>query len=266
MSNLALYQAFFRLKVKAMVEYRSAFFWSGLSLGASYAAEFVVLWIVIDQFQTINGWLSYEVLLLYALNLLTYSIAGSFISSPCNHLPSMVQSGSFDEVLTKPMNPLLYLIGYRFAYQYASHIIVSIVILVLCFNRLELTLTWVSVLNLILVVAGGALIQAAAFLFTTVPVFWLIQNQGLGGFIHDLRGFIRYPISIYKTGIQVILTLVIPYAFVNFYPAQYFLGKTDFLIFHPIFQFLTPVVGLALIVGAYWFWTVGVKHYKSTGS
>lgn len=266
MSNLALYQAFVRLKMKTMVEYRSAFFWSSLSLGASYVAEFVVLWIVIHQFQAINGWTAYEVLMLYGLNLLSYSIAGSFISSPCNHLPNMVQTGSFDEVLTKPMNPLLYLICYRFAYQYTIHILVAVFVLVLSFTQLGLSITWMSALFMIIVVAGGTLIQAATFLFTTVPVFWLVQNQGISGFIHDLRGFIRYPISIYKSSIQIVLTLVLPYAFVNFYPAQYFLDKSEFLMFHPVFQYLTPIVGLILIIGAYQFWKLGIRHYKSTGS
>ena len=31
---------------------------------------------------------------------------------------------------------------------------------------------------------------------------------------------------------QIILTLIIPYAFINFYPAQYFLGKQDFIMFN----------------------------------
>ncbi|GAA3404457.1 ABC transporter permease [Paenibacillus hodogayensis] len=263
---MALYAAFVRLKMKAMLEYRGAFFLQGICQAASYMAEFVVLWIVISQFQTINGWLPYEVLFLYALNLLSYSIAGSFVYSTAFQLPSMVQSGSFDEVLTKPMNPLLYMIGHRFAYQYASHIAVSIFILVLCYQRLDLTFTWVSACYLVLVVAGGAMIQASAFLYTSVPVFWMVQNQAISGFVFDLRGFIRYPISIYHAGVQVVLTLVLPYAFVNFYPAQYFLGKSDFLFFHPVFQYLTPVVGLVLLIGAYGFWQLGIRHYKSTGS
>jgi ABC-2 type transport system permease protein len=263
---VALYRSFVRLKIKAMVEYRGAFFLGGFSQAASYIAEFVVLWVMITRFQSMNGWMAQEVMVLYALNLISYAIAGSFLYSTCTGLASMVQSGNFDEVLTKPMNPLVYLICHKFLYQYASHILVASCILTLCFVQLGLTVTVGSLLFLLFVILGAAMIQAAAFLFTAVPVFWLVQNQAISGFAGDLRGFIRYPISIYKPGVQIFLTLLIPYAFINFYPAQYFLKKSDFLMFHPMFQYLTPFVGIVLLVGAYQFWKLGLRHYKSTGS
>ncbi|KAB2846375.1 MAG: ABC transporter permease, partial [Ignavibacterium sp.] len=114
---------------------------------------------------------------------------------------------------------------------------------------------------------SGALIQGAAFIFTSVPSFWLVQSNSLMDiFIWDLKSFIRYPISAYHRIIQVILTLIIPYAFINFYPAQYFLNKNDFLMFHPVFQYLSPLVGVLLFIFAYRFWNTGINHYKSTGS
>jgi ABC-2 type transport system permease protein len=59
---------------------------------------------------------------------------------------------------------------------------------------------------------------------------------------------------------------VLPYAFINFYPAQFILGKEDYLGFPPVLVYLTPAVGIILFVVAYQFWRVGLNHYKSTGS
>ncbi|RJE86181.1 hypothetical protein D3P07_19060 [Paenibacillus sp. 1011MAR3C5] len=95
----------------------------------------------------------------------------------------------------------------------------------------------------------------------------MVRNTSLAQlFLHDFKDFIRYPVSIYPASIQIVLTLVVPYAFINFYPAQYFLNKQDFLLFHPVFQYLTLAVGAVLFTGAILLWRWGINHYHSTGS
>lgn len=82
----------------------------------------------------------------------------------------------------------------------------------------------------------------------------------------SMSNFINYPITIFNKAIQVVLTLILPYAFINFFPAQFLLGKNDFSIFSPIFQFLSPVVAAVLFFLAYKFWNFSINHYESTGS
>ncbi|MEO1088650.1 MAG: ABC-2 family transporter protein, partial [Acidobacteriota bacterium] len=84
--------------------------------------------------------------------------------------------------------------------------------------------------------------------------------------VHGVRSFIVYPISIYDNWIQVLLTLVLPFAFVSFFPAEHFLGKPESSIFPAVFQFGTPLVGLIFFLLAYRLWSSGVDGYQSTGS
>jgi ABC-2 type transport system permease protein len=65
--------------------------------------------------------------------------------------------------------------------------------------------------------------------------------------------------------VQVILTFILPYGFINFYPAQLFLGKDDYL-FHPSLPYATLPVGLGLFSLAYRFWRYGINRYQGTGS
>ena len=39
------------------------------------------------------------------------------------------------------------------------------------------------------------------------------------------QDFTRYPISIYTRGVRIVLTFVLPFAFMNYFPATYFLQK-----------------------------------------
>lgn len=246
---------------------RISFLWGTLIAEISYTADYVMIWVLIDRFKNIGGWGPYEVMLLYALNIITYSFAGFLLYHPSSRLPRLIANGDFDEVLTKPLNPSLYLISKEFNPGYVFHIALAVIVMTICFNNLGIVLTPLNFLFLIVIIMSGALIQGAAFIFTSVPSFWLIRNNSIRSILmYDMKEFIRYPISIYGKFLQILLTVFLPYAFINFYPAQYFLGKNDFLMFHPVFQYLSPVVGIILFLVAYKFWTIALKHYQSTGS
>lgn len=262
-----LYLEFIKLKFMGIAEYRKAFILGGIAQFASYGAEFMLIWVLIDRFESINGWGTYEVLLLYALNLASYAMAAFFLFMPCIQLPNLIKNGVFDEVLTKPLNSFLYLVCREVNPAYYSHLLVSFVVMGICFDKLNISFSWGNLLFLVATLIGGALIQASGLIFTAVPSFWIVETQWLQSLaFFELRNFIKYPISVYNKLIQVVLTFVFPYAFINFFPVQYFLQKNDFMMFHPVFQYLCPVVGFVLIMLAMKFWKFGIKHYASTGS
>ncbi|MEA4824746.1 MAG: ABC-2 family transporter protein [Clostridiaceae bacterium] len=266
MNYFGLYMDFVRIRLRTMVEYRAETIWTGVAQAAGYLAEFAVLWVMIDRFGTIGAWNPYEIMLLYALNLFAYALAGSFFYRTSNRLPGYVRTGSLDEVLTKPTNPLLYLTCSGFLYGYFSHMIVSVIVLVICFTGLGIVLTAAKLGFLILTLIGGALIYSAVFLFVAVPSFWIVKTDAIGALLWSGRSFVQYPVSIYNKAIQIVLTVILPYAFINFYPAQFLLSKNDFMMFHPVFQFLSPAVGALLFFLAYRFWISGIKHYNGSGS
>lgn len=267
MYYLPLYLELIKLRAQSIVHHRAASLLFAFAQVASYGAEFLLIWVLVSQFHAIGEWGPYEVMFLYALNLFSYGLAGAFLYYPCAALSMLIQSGEFDATLTKPLNSLPHMVFKYFSIGYYSYFSVAGTVLFICIIKLEIVITPLTILFLIMTLAGGALIQGAALIFTSVPSFWLIRNTGLQGILmYDLKGFIRYPISIYSKALQVFLTLIVPYAFINFYPAQYFLKKNDFLMFHPVFQFLTPLVGIVLFLAAHKFWNIGVNHYQSTGS
>jgi len=266
MQYLSLYLEFIKINLYSMIQYRVAYLTSTLAQALDYGVSFILIWVMIYRFGTLNGWLPYEVMFLYALSLCSYAIAGFFLFITMSNLSGMIQTGEFDEVLTKPMNPLLYLASRNFSPGYVSHIALSVAIMAVCLVNLEIKITPLKIAFLCLCILGAALIQGAAFLFTSVPSFWITQNRLKEILFHQLRSFIEYPISLYNKFVQVTLTLVIPYAFINFYPAQFFLGKQDFLMFNQSLQYLTPLIGLILFILAYKFWNFGLRHYKSTGT
>ncbi|HEV8020045.1 MAG TPA: ABC-2 family transporter protein, partial [Candidatus Lustribacter sp.] len=81
------------------------------------------------------------------------------------------------------------------------------------------------------------------------------------------QDFTRYPISIYGRGVQVVMAFILPFAFMNYFPATFFLQKSDAgLHLNPAIGLLTPAIGLVWYGAAYLFWRFGLKHYQGTGS
>ena len=74
--------------------------------------------------------------------------------------------------------------------------------------------------------------------------------------------FSRYPITIFSPLVRFILTFVLPFAWVAFYPATYFIGSEEFRGIAG----LTPLVGIAVFALGYFIWSRGVRNYASTGS
>ncbi|ODP30359.1 hypothetical protein PTI45_00220 [Paenibacillus nuruki] len=267
MQYVSLYFEFIKIQIVGIFQFKKAFTLGLIAQLASYGAEFFLLWIVIDRFNEINGWYSYEVLLLYAMNLCSYALASFFLASPSFRLSQMIKDGTFDEILTKPLNNFLYLICREFNSGYLSHLILSLVAMFIALANLNVSLNFFQTLFFIIVILSGSLIQGAALILISIPSFWVVENSMLKDVLFfQAKNFIRYPISIYPGIIQILLTFVIPYAFINFFPVQYFIQKNDFTFFSPVFQFLSPLVGVVLFILAYILWRIGINNYKSTGS
>lgn len=258
-----LFWHFIRLRMRERMEYRGAFLIGLLAQGLAYVAEFTVIWVLVNRFGTLGGWGWEEVAFLYALNLMSYAIGAAFTYSQ-TELEGMVQKGTFDNLLTRPINPYLNLAAQQFNVGYLGHIIVSGAILVWALGNLHVAWSWSNVMFLSLALMGASLIQAAVLTLLGAWSFSFVRATFLFGFAGTLRTFVTYPITIYSATIQVMLTVVIPFAFVNFYPAAVLLDQEGHL-FPGWIGWLTPLVGISLFLVAYRVWMRGVNRYSSAG-
>lgn len=266
MEYFCLYFDFVKIKLRSIVEYPGAFWADTIAKMMGWAAFAIIAYLMVFRFENVLSWSTYEVLFLYSINSTSYSLAGFFMYHAFMGLSNHIQNGTFDEMLTKPLNPFMYLCFKSFSTGYIANIIVTIIALIICISKLDFIVTFSTIFYLIIVLFGGALIHSGMFIFFNVPAFWIVKSESLSRFRSSLNEFIHFPISIYDKWIQVMLTFVFPLAFINFYPAQYFLSKNDFLGFSPVFMYLTPIVGIILFALGYMFFFLGIRNYKSTGS
>jgi ABC-2 type transport system permease protein len=264
--NIGIYSGFAKTSFRSMAIYRSAY-WLGLvAQWLNYGVTFITLFIVVENFNALAGWKSEEVLFLYAMNLLSYALAALFFFGPCTGLSGKVRTGEFDIALTKPVSPLVHEMLNGFNPAYASHITLSVAVMVLAVRRLHLVCNPPVVLTLLGMLFGAALVQAAFLVFTSAWAFFFVKGNPFMSILWSFKSFIKYPITIYPAAVQVLLTFVLPVAFMNFYPSTVLLNKTEGMLFPPPLGYLTPLVGITVFVLSVIFWNFALSRYQSTGT
>lgn len=258
--------------------YIAVFLISKLEYGVYYLMDFVInvvfsfisllmVWILLDKFGAIRGWNFNQILFLYNINYFSFAFSAMFVWNPARELGNMVWEGSFDGVLVKPLDPFVHLVIRQFSHGHLVQVFFGIGVFIYCLPKLLIAWTVAKFLWFIIVIMGAIMIHSAVMIMAGAVSFWFVKSNAiLDVILQGLRNFQNYPVNIYSKWVQVVLTFVIPYAFVNFYPAQFFLGKTDEYLFHPAFQFLTPAVGLVGLVIAWLVWHRGLRKYEGTGS
>ena len=97
--------------------------------------------------------------------------------------------------------------------------------------------------------------------------FWTSDaSEVANAFTYGGNTVMQYPLTIFPGEVVTGLTLLVPLAFVNWYPSLYILDRPDPFGFPAWLQFASPIVAVLLGTLALLAWRTGVRHYASTGS
>ena len=100
-----------------------------------------------------------------------------------------------------------------------------------------------------------------ALTVTMFVAFWITDSLPVTHAVFQTHEFARYPLTIYSSWIRVLLTWIIPYGMVSFYPASELTGHNPGLM-----AWVPPMMALALLTVGYRLWVFGLRHYSGTGS
>ena len=266
METLKIYATLALLSVRARMEYKLSFLLFLVAIFFFYLAQLGLLIVVLARFKEIHGWTAGEIAFLFGLLTFSQGFTTLFFNALVNFDQMLIQ-GEFDRALVRPLSPLGQVIFSRFEASTVAHFLLGTAALYFGAKYSGIHWSLKKDLFLPLVIAGGVMIQSATRLSVSAVAFWTLRNSSLVHIVvFSSKEFILYPVSIYNHGVQFFLTFLFPIAFVNFYPAQYFLDKTGENLFHPALQMATPLVGAILFALSMYVWKRGIDHYQSSGS
>jgi len=263
---LAAYKQYWRINLLTMIEYRANFFmWFGFTL-VYHGTAIGALYFTLRQFPSMNGWDFKQMAFLYALWMLAHEFHNTFFFTVVS-VPEYVREGRFDRFLVRPLDTLFQTLTVP-QQIWPDGLVLAIAFFVFATRYVGVSADVVFVLFVPLVVIGGALVELGISLAVATVSFWFVRVDTLRWVVMSLeQEFTRYPISIYTRSVRFVLAFVLPFAFMNYFPATFFLHKTETgLALSPQVGLLTPLVGLSWLAVSYAFWRVGLQHYQGTGS
>lgn len=256
-----------KMSILARLQYRVDSIVATLAVFLREATGIVVIYLALIKFDHMNGWNVNEMLFLFSLLFVTYSII-VVLFADLRDFSCMIREGRFDRLVVRPRGLLCQLISNNADIIAAlGHGMLGIILFLVSADRVGIQWNLKTAGYYFSTIIGGVLIQGGMFIIFSALSFYFVETNSIREiFYWNMRKFAGYPISIYNKLIQGIMIYVVPFAFVNYFPAQYLLRKPDMEEYPAVYMYIAPLVGIVVYLAAYVFWRVSIRHYKSTGN
>ncbi len=257
-----IFGAYFGQFVKMRLAYRMDFLVDTLAVSFSMAIQLTVLSVLFSKIRALDGWSFEQVLFIYGFSLLPLGLFNLISVNFYGFSDKYIIGGKFDRVLLRPVNTLVQVMFESFNVSGLNEIILGTAVMIYAGMKLNFAFGVGDFLALLVLVPSAALVYTGVFLAITSVSFWHEDRMGLAPPVYNIIRFSRYPLTIYSLPVRVFLTFVLPFAWVAFYPATWFIGGGQL----PLVALLTVPVGVVVFSGAVWMWHRGAANYASTGS
>ncbi|MBI3973616.1 MAG: ABC-2 family transporter protein [Chloroflexi bacterium] len=264
--HAGLYRRLIGAQIRSQMQYKVSFVLRMLGSFAGNLIDFGAIAVLFNRIPALAGWSLPEVALLYGLSAVAFSIAELFAAA-LDNFAEYVESGSFDRVLTRPIGALFQVITEDFALRRLGRLSQGVLVFVVALGLLDVDWTWDKGLIMAVAIGSGAVIFFSIFVLGAAYCFWTIQGREAANIFTYGGDFMSsYPLDIYHGWLRRFVTFVLPLAFISYYPALYVLGRPDPLGLPGWVRLLSPLAALGMALLAWAGWTIGVRHYQSTGS
>ncbi len=252
-----LVSQFFKVMMQSKVDFimgLAGFFFTQI-LGLTF------LLLVFRQIPHLNGWSFEQLVFIYGLAQIPRGIDHLLTDNIWLVAYRYVINGDFDRYMLRPMNVLFQVISEKLQPDAIGELAVGIVLMVRALILGVVSMDGVKVIMFLVSMIAGAVIYTAIKLFFASLAFWVKQSGPFLQLAYEMADFAKYPIEIYNRLIRFILTWVIPFAFVAYLPALYFMDKGPFYMI-----FIECAIALVLWVIAYATFVKGTYVYESAGN
>ncbi len=262
--SITVYASYFRRFLLARLSYQTDFL-AGIFANVIMTASglvYVIFLINGDTVPSLQGWTREEVLFIYGYSMVAMAIFMSCAMNLYQFSDRYIIQGSFDRVLLRPVNSLFQVLFESFNLESVGSLATGLGVLVYCAHHLEIHFGPLDILWLVVSSISGGVILIGVFVIVASTGFHFEDKIGISAPVFNLTNFGRYPLPIFGRPIRVLLSWIVPFAFVAFFPATHFLRHEGF----EMFCYATPLMAAAVTGVAALAWQFGVSRYQSTGN
>ncbi len=258
--NISLYLSFLKISLKEILIYRIDCIVGIFSQLIVQLVSLVFMFVVFQNTENIAGWNFQQILLLFGITRISIGISGYCFDGLYDIGPKYIKSGEFDKILLRPVHPLISIIGNSREFVSIADFILGLVLTIVMLVQLAIPVTILLIIKILFFSIVGALIIGAINTIFSISSFWTYRSNEVIWSFYRMYTFTEYPITIYNKFIRILITIILPFAFVAYYPTMAYLGLNTYIIY------LSPVVAVVLWFVAVKLWNLALNKYRSTGN
>jgi ABC-2 type transport system permease protein len=206
------------------------------------------------------GYNKYEVLLFFLIFNLADVLPQAFFRG-IYLFRNDIRLGSFDFVLSKPVNPLFYSMTRLTDILDSLFLVPIIALIIFVLAKLSYAITLGPLLLFLLLFLAGQLIVASFHVLSAVITVYTTESENFIWLYRDMLIIGRFPPEVFSGTIQLIFTFAAPAIIMIGFPVKALLGS---LSLPWVMVALLYAAGFA--AGSYWLWQRALKHYQSASS
>lgn len=246
--------------MKIRMTYRSDFWVEVITDFLFQFVNLVFILVVFEHIPLLAGWSRAEMIFVYGYFLIPYAVFSCFFNL-WNFADRYIIKGEMDRVLTRPKHNLFQIMLENMDPPALFGVITGGAVMVWAGKELAVEWGVVDYAVLVLFIIGSTMIYGGIYTALASIGFYADSKTGILPLMWNIQNYGRYPVNIYNKIIRLVLTWLLPFAFVGFYPAVYFLRPADSWM-----PWLTPVVGVIVLGAGLMAWNQGVRRYRGAGS
>ncbi|MCK6506460.1 ABC-2 family transporter protein [Myxococcota bacterium] len=249
------------MRAKVRLAYRGDFLFNAAGDLLVAGIGVVFLWAIFRNVPDIRGWTFHEVLFIWGLGETAAGLFFVLFQGLWALNQQYILRGELDRVLLRPLDPYAQIMLDHLNLEDLPVALLGLSLVAWAMPGLP-AFSVAQWLMLPVFIAAGVLVLAGVLTAFSSLGFRLLHRGTAVGLVYQASAFNRYPIEIFSQPVQRLLTWVVPFAFIAYFPATWYLGRTQWLWW----ALAQPLVGVGLFTLGRWLWGRGLRHYRSPGS
>ncbi len=252
------------LVLKRRLQYRGDLFLQALDEILRGLVAWAMLEVYTSKTPDLAGWTRPELLFVLGFSLVPIALFHTFCGNLYQLSNTYLIGGAFDRVLLRPYPSFLQVCLDRIAVEDLGGVFLGTALMITAASQIPgfAQDPWILLLLPVMLLSAFGVVVAVFMAFAATG-FWFEDRVGMVPPVYNLMEFGRWPTSIYPGFMRLLITCLIPFSFVGFFPASLFTGRDPVDWFPAL---LTPLVAVIALTIAALLWRAGVRRYHSTGT
>jgi ABC-2 type transport system permease protein len=258
---LSLFGLFARNSLQLALEYRADF------VVSLFQSSFWLVWGIIGTLVffrftgTLGGWTLPQALLVVGLFRIFEGVIDGVMRPNITRIVEYIQKGTLDFILLKPIDSQFMASLRQLNLMTVPDFLVGFALIVYGLWLQRLMPTAQGVLSFILLMVCAIIMAYSLWMLLTTLAFWLVRIENISELLTALYETGRFPVSAFGGGLRIVLTFIVPIAFMTTFPAAALIGNLE-----PIYLAIAPVMAAALLFASRSFWRFALRSYTSASS